>query len=43
MTCIGDRVTRNQATAAAGPVEPSPRFRDIWIAPILFPAAEVLE
>ncbi len=43
MTCIGDRVTRNQETAAAGPVEPSPHGRDIGIAPIQFSAAEVLE
>jgi hypothetical protein len=43
MTCLGDRVTKNQETAAAGPVEPSPHFRDIWMASILFSAAEVLE
>jgi len=42
MTSIGDRAPRNQETVAAGPVEPSPHFRDMWIASILFSATEVL-
>jgi hypothetical protein len=42
MTCIGDRVTRNQETAAPGPADPSLPVRDIGIASILFSAAEVL-
>jgi hypothetical protein len=43
MTFIGDRVTRNQETAAPAPVESPLPVRDLGIASILFSAAEVPE